>query len=181
MKLIVGLGNPGKKYEKTRHNVGFMVIDHYLNNAKMKKKNQGLYIKKNYENEEVIFLKPIKFMNNSGQVVKKYVDFYKINIEDILIIYDDVNFEVGTLKLKQNGSSGGHNGMKDIIKHLHTEDIKRLKVGIDRQDNLINYVTNNFSKEDLDTINKLLKNTDNIINDFIYKGFEYIMNKYNRC
>ncbi len=181
MKLIVGLGNPGEKYLNTRHNVGFMAIDHYLINEKLKSRKKGLYLKKSIENEEVIFLKPQKYMNNSGEVIKSFVDFYKINIKDVLVLYDDINFEVGCVKIKPQGSSGGHNGIKNIIQNLSTENIKRVKIGISGTKNdLANYVTSSFSKEDLKKVNELLKTTDNIINDFIFKDFEYIMNKYNR-
>ncbi len=181
MKLIIGLGNPGKEYEKTRHNVGFMALDHYLSNEKYKKRKKGLYIKKKLNDEEIIFLKPMKYMNNSGEVVRAYVDFYKINTNDILVIYDDVNFEVGNLRIKRNGTDGGHNGIKNIINNLNTKEIKRIKIGISKNKNdLVNYVTSNFSKKDLEELNNTFKNTDNIINDFIFKDFEYIMNKYNR-
>mgnify|MGYP005895281169 FL=1 len=100
MKLIVGLGNPGKEYKTTRHNIGFMVIDNYLNNDTFKIKFNGMYLKKNINNQEVIFLKPLSYMNLSGEVVKKYVDYFKINVEDILIISDDLDMPCFKIKLK---------------------------------------------------------------------------------
>ena len=159
MKLIVGLGNPGKKYEYNRHNIGFLVLDH---------------------GEKVIFLKPQSYMNLSGNVVKKFKDFYKIDISDILIIYDDISFEFGILKLKPKGSSGGHNGLKNIIEMLGTSDIKRLKIGISKNNiELKNYVLSNFNKIEKEKLNEILKMTDSIISDYINYDFQTLMNRYN--
>ena len=133
MKLIVGLGNIGKEYENTRHNIGFRAIDAISKKYKFeitKNKFDGYYEKILINGEQVIFLKPAKYMNLSGEVIKKYVDFYKININDILIICDDLDQDVGKYKLKQKGSSGGHNGLKNIELHLKTQEYKRLKIGI---------------------------------------------------
>ena len=124
MKLIVGLGNPGKEYENTRHNIGFMVIDNYLKNEKFKTKFNGMYLKKVINNEEVIFLKPLSYMNLSGEVVKKYVNYFKINLSDLLIISDDLDMPCFKIKLKYKGSSGGHNGLKNIIQNINTEEFK---------------------------------------------------------
>ena len=112
MKLIVGLGNPGLEYSKTRHNIGFWVIDNYLKNETFKTKDNYEYIEKNINGEKVMFMKPLTFMNNSGIAIKKVVDYYKIDINDILVIYDDMDFEIGKFKLKSNGASAGHNGIK---------------------------------------------------------------------
>ena len=123
MKLIVGLGNPGKQYEKTRHNLGFMVVDYYANKKELNFKSnmQGMYAELVNDGEKIILLKPQSYMNLSGDIVRKYCDYYNVKAEDILVIYDDVDFEVGTFKIKRNGSSGGHNGIKDIINKLGTE------------------------------------------------------------
>ena len=169
MKLIVGLGNPGKKYEYNRHNIGFLVLDHYLKNSDFKEKFNGLYKIEVINGEKVIFLKPQSYMNLSGNVVKKFKDFYKIDISDILIIYDDISFEFGILKLKPKGSSGGHNGLKNIIEMLGTSDIKRLK----------NYVLSNFNKIEKEKLNEILKMTDSIISDYINYDFQTLMNRYN--
>ena len=140
MKLIVGLGNPGKKYEKTRHNIGFMMLDKYVDKKnimdKWSLKFNGLYIQTEINKNKVIFLKPQSFMNLSGGVVKKYVDYFKINIEDILIISDDLDLNIGNFKLKDKGSSGGHNGLKDIENNLGTNEYKRLKIGISNNKNI---------------------------------------------
>ena len=117
--MIVGLGNPGMEYENTRHNVGFMVIDKFIEHigyVSMKKKYDGLYCEVFYQNEKIIILKPQKYINLSGEVVKKFIDYYKIDISDILIINDDLDLPVGCYKLKPSGGSAGHNGLKNIEK-----------------------------------------------------------------
>ena len=181
MKLIVGLGNPGKEYENTRHNIGFMVIDNYLKNEKFKTKFNGMYLKKVINNEEVIFLKPLSYMNLSGEVVKKYVDYFKINLSDLLIISDDLDMPCFKIKLKYKGSSGGHNGLKNIIQNINTEEFKRLKIGISNNLNIDtkSYVLSKFNKEELEKLHKKFEITNNIINDFINLDFEKVMSKYN--
>ena len=184
MKLIVGLGNPGKEYENTRHNVGFMVIDYFLskNNTEIKKeKYNGLYEELRLNNEKVIFLEPQKYMNLSGEVVRKFVDFYKINIEDILVIQDDLDQPLGKIKLKQNSSSGGHNGIKDIEKHLGTKNYKRLKIGISNNKSIDtkDFVLGKLSKDEKTIIDNSIKVCYDIITDFLSISFDELMNKYN--
>lgn len=181
MKLIVGLGNPGKEYENTRHNIGFMVIDNYLKNEKFKTQFNGMYLKKVINNEEVIFLKPLSYMNLSGEVVKKYVDYFKINLSDLLIISDDLDMPCFKIKLKYKGSSGGHNGLKNIIQNINTEEFKRLKIGISNNLNIDtkSYVLSKFNQEELEKLHKKFEITNNIINDFINLDFEKVMSKYN--
>ena len=183
MKLIVGLGNIGREYENTRHNVGFKALDKVLTkyNLELKTKFDGYYVKTIINNEQVILLKPAKYMNLSGEVVKKYVDFFKIEIEDILIISDDLDQEVGNFKLKQKGSSGGHNGLKDIERHLGTDHYKRLKIGISNN-KLIDtkdYVLGKITKEENATLTEIYKIVPNIIEDFIKLDFDTLMSKYN--
>jgi PTH1 family peptidyl-tRNA hydrolase len=184
MKLIVGLGNPGKEYYKTRHNVGFDVLENYLNEKNLslsKEKFNGLYTETNINGEKIIFLEPQKYMNLSGEVVKKYVDFYKIDISDILIIQDDLDQELGKIKLKENSSSGGHNGIKNIELHLGTKNYKRLKIGISNNKNVDtkDYVLGKLSKEDRNILDQSIKKCSNIIDDFLVMDFSRLMNKYN--
>lgn len=180
MKLIVGLGNIGKEYEWTRHNVGFMAIDSFLGDVSFKEKNQAMYFEKNFNGEKVIFMKPTTLMNNSGLAVRKYVDFYKIRIDDILVIYDDMDFEVGTFRLKPSGSSGGHNGIKSIISSLGTQDFKRIRVGISKpKGDTVNYVLGKFGKSELERINRVLSIISNVISDYTCMDFDKVMNKYN--
>ena len=116
MILIVGLGNPGLRYENTRHNCGFMAIDYYAkkNNLIFKKKFNGEFAEQTINNEKIIFLKPQTFMNLSGECVIKYMNFYNIDLDNLYVIYDDIDFEIGTYKIKRDGSSGGHNGNNNI-------------------------------------------------------------------
>lgn len=183
MKLIVGLGNPGKRYEKTRHNIGFMAIDYYAqkNNLEFKSKFNGLFSEQIINNEKVIFLKPQTFMNLSGNSVREFVNYYNINLEDILVIYDDYNFETGTFRIRRNGSAGGHNGIKNIIENLKSENIKRVRIGISK--NMIpleDYVLQKFNSDEEEKINILLPTISNIINDFCYINIDELMQKYNR-
>ena len=183
MKLVVGLGNPGKEYENTRHNIGFMMIDEIVKtyNLTGKEKMNGLYYELNVKGEKVYFLKPLSYMNLSGEVVRKYVDYFKINIEDILIINDDLDLPIGTHKLREKGSSGGHNGLKNIEQHLNTNNYKRLKIGISNNKNIDtkDYVLGRFSKEDMNELNNFIKLAPNVLEDFITLSFTNLMNKYN--
>lgn len=184
MKLIVGLGNPGKEYEKTRHNVGFMVLDYFAKNHNENittEKFNGLFTKMTYNNEVVILLKPLSYMNLSGEVVKSFVSYYKINIDDILIINDDLDMPMGKIKLKLKGSSGGHNGLKDIEKNLGTDSYKRLKIGIsnDKKLDTKDYVLGKFNATEIETLEGILPTTNKIIEDFISIDFDKVMSKYN--
>lgn len=184
MKMIVGLGNPGKEYINTRHNVGFMIVDEYakkydINDFKMK--FNGLYAKFMHNDENFILLKPQSYMNLSGTVIKKFSDYFKIKPEDILVIHDDLDLPVGKIKIKFKGSSGGHNGIKNIIENLNTEIFPRFKIGISKDSSIpyINYVIGNFSEHDLNVINKIYEFSSNIIDDFLDYDIEKIMSKYN--
>ena len=184
MKLIVGLGNPGKEYEDTRHNIGFMVLDNIslkLNNKNWNKKFDGLYFSDFINGEKVIFLKPQKYMNLSGEVAREYVNYYNIDINDILIIVDDLDLPTGKIRLRQKGSSAGHNGLKDIFKNLNTENIKRLKIGIEnnKKYDTKDYVLGKFTKEQKQIIDKSIEQAANISLDFITDNFIDLMSKYN--
>ena len=183
MKLIVGLGNPGREYDNTRHNVGFKVLDNYLKkyNINYSKKFDGLFVQLEINNEKVIFLKPQKYMNLSGEVVRDFVRYYKINIEDILIINDDLDISLGKYKLKASGSSGGHNGLKNIENNLGTNKYKRLKIGIsnDKNRDTKDYVLGKFNSDELSVLNKVIDISEMIINDFLLINFDLLMTKYN--
>ena len=185
MKLVVGLGNPGKEYERTRHNAGFMVLDELANNYNFsfsKNKFQGLYSEANINGEKVIFLKPQKYMNLSGEVIQSFLKFYKISIKDLLIFHDDLDLPCGKIRIKQKGSSGGHNGLKDIEKNIGTQEYNRVKIGIANNKDIDtkDYVLGNFSKEEIENINTSVKTSINIFEDFLTKDMEYLMQKYNK-
>ena len=184
MKLIVGLGNPGKEYNKTRHNIGFMCIDKIAEYFKVElnlNKFSGKYTQFNYNGEKIILLKPGKYMNLSGEVVRDFVNFFKIDINDILIICDDLDTSVGKYRLRYKGSSGGHKGLKNIELHLSTKDYKRIKVGISNDKNIDtkDYVLGKFTKEEMDLINPIIDKIPNIIEDYLKLPFDNVMNKYN--
>lgn len=184
MKLIVGLGNPGREYENTRHNMGFITIDRFADryNVKIdKKKFNGIYTDLNINGEKVILLKPQAYINLSGEVVRKFVDFYKISIDDILVISDDLDLEFGTFKLKSQGSSGGHNGLKNIELHLATREYKRLKVGISNNKKIDtkDYVLSKFSNDEVKIINGLEVTLQELLDDYLKMDFNQLMNKYN--
>ena len=184
MKLIVGLGNPGKEYINTRHNVGFYYLDNFANkyNLSYKEKFNGEYIKTKINGEDIILLKPLTYMNLSGESVIKFVNYFKINKEDILVIHDDLDLEVGSIKLKENSSSGGHNGIKSIIELLNTKDFKRLKIGIGKN-NLFDtkdYVLGKFSEEEKNILKENEEKILNILNDYLKIPFGDLMSKYNR-
>lgn len=185
MKLIVGLGNPGKEYENTRHNIGFMCLDELAKHYSVefnKNKFSGEYCDFNYNGEKIMMLKPEKYMNLSGEVVRDFVNFFKININDILVICDDLDTNVGTYRLRYKGSSGGHNGLKNIENHLGTNEYKRLKIGISNNKNIDtkDYVLGKFSKDDKEIIDSIIKIVPNIIDDFTKISFDKLMNKYHQ-
>lgn len=186
MKLIVGLGNPGKEYTNTRHNVGFNFLDYYLDYKNIddtwSKKFDGLYIQTNLNGEKVIFLKPQTYMNLSGNSVRKVMDYFNIEIGDILVISDDLDLSIGNFKLRPSGSSGGHNGLKSIESSIGSANYKRLKIGIsnDKGIDTKDYVLGNISKEDKDTLSNLYKELCSVVDDYFHMEFPDLMNKYNR-
>ena len=152
MKLIVGIGKSRKEYSNTRHNMGYYFLNNYLEHKQInlaKTKYDGFYADTIINGEKVIFLEPLSYMNLSGEVIQKFIKFYKINIEDILIIVDDLDTPVGKFKLKYKGTSGGHNGLQNIENHLNTNEYKRLKIGISNNKNIEtkDYVLSKVSKE----------------------------------
>lgn len=135
MKLIIGLGNPGKLYEHTRHNIGFDIIDVLANKwgtPLNQMKFNGMYASVHRPEGKVILLKPLTYMNLSGECVRPLMDYFDINVEDIVVIYDDLDLETGKLRLRQKGSAGGHNGIKSLIQHLGTQEFDRIRVGVSR-------------------------------------------------
>lgn len=183
MKLIVGLGNPGKEYENTRHNIGFMMIDEIVNKYNLvgKEKLNGIYYEYKINDEKIYLLKPLSYMNLSGTVVKKYLDYFKIDISDLLIINDDLDLPVGTHKLREKGSSGGHNGLKNIEQNIGTNEYKRVKIGISNNKDIDtrDYVLGKFSKTEKEELNKFIKLAPELIDDFVNLTFQNLMNKYN--
>ena len=183
MKLIVGLGNPGKKYEKTRHNMGFMVVDKLADISRIdvdKEIFEGLLGRGVIFDEDVMLFKPTTFMNLSGNAVRKIVDYFKIDIDDVVIVYDDMALEPGRIRLRLNGSSGGQKGMESVIQCLGTEEIKRIRVGIgEPEDNAIDYVLTRPTKDEQLLIDVAIDNAVEALKETIKNSFERAMNKYN--
>jgi len=181
MKLIIGLGNPGKEYENTRHNIGFMCVDNYVDNSNWKEKFNALYQQMVINYEKVLFIKPLTYMNLSGQAVRSFVDYFKADITDILVIHDDLDLPSGEIRLKVNSSAGGHNGIKSIIKDLGSNEFARLKIGIahNKQIETKDYVLGKFSNEESPLINNAVKKSKEIIDYFLKNGIDKTMNLYN--
>lgn len=184
IKLVVGLGNPGKKYDNTRHNIGFSVLDNIakkLSITTWKERDGGLYFDTYVDMSRVIFLKPQRYINLSGDVMIKFVKFFNISLEDILIISDDLDLPVGSIRLKQKGSSGGHNGLKNIENNLQTNEYKRIKIGIsnDKNEDTKDYVLSKIPNEDKKKLKETIETVSNIVLDYINVPFVDLMCKYN--
>ena len=184
MKLIVGLGNPGKKYENTRHNMGFMAVDLLSDQADImvdKEVFHGLMGRGKIFEQDVILLKPTTFMNLSGTAVQEVVHYFKIELEDIVVIYDDMALEPGTIRLRKEGSSGGHKGMQNIIDCLSTEQIKRIRIGIGEpgENDNIDYVLSKPLKDEMPVIEEAIANAVRAVKEMLKSDFDRAMNKYN--
>ena len=181
MKMIVGLGNPGIEYENTRHNVGFMVLNYFPGNNFTNNKFNSEYYKTNIDGEDVLFIKPLTYMNLSGEAVSKFANYFKIEPNDILIIQDDLDLPFGSIKLKFKSSSGGHNGIKSIIHELGTDEIPRVKFGISNNKlmDTKEYVLNKFNSNELKIFEDKLPLMKKIIETFIKYGIIECMSRYN--
>ncbi len=173
MKLVVGLGNPGSDYEKTRHNVGFMALDYFASKHnitfKLEPKFKGMLANININGNKAILLKPMTYMNLSGESVILVAKYYKIAVDDIIVISDDLDSHTGRVRLRACGSAGGHNGHKNIIQHLGTENYKRIKIGIDRSSIIpvIDWVLQKFSNDELIMIDDAIIKVCLAITDFV--------------
>lgn len=185
MYLIVGLGNPEEEYSNTRHNMGFNVINKLAKQYEIdvtKNKFKGLYGQGNIEGEKVILLKPQTYMNLSGESIKEIMKFYKIDINDIIIIYDDIDIDPGTIKIRKFGGAGNHNGMKSVVNELHTQNFKRIRIGIGSPENkeqIIQYVIGKMPKEDEEKLDKSTTLAKEAISEIIKNGIDKAMNKFN--
>ena len=184
MKMIVGLGNPGKEYENTRHNMGFIVIDSFAKSLGIsidKKKFNGLYASVMIDGEKVLLVKPQSYMNLSGEVVQSFANYYDIDYSDILVISDDLDLDFLDYRLRLFCSSGGHNGLQNIEDCLGSNRFRRFRIGISNNKNIDtkDYVLGRFNKEDVKAIEEFLPKTIDILNDFVKFDFERLMSKYN--
>jgi peptidyl-tRNA hydrolase, PTH1 family len=185
MKLVVGLGNPGKQYEQTRHNVGFMVIDKLSKELSIpldRHKFNGIYGIGHISGEKIILLKPLTYMNLSGECIRPLMDYYEINEEEIVVIYDDLDLPVSKIRLRTKGSAGGHNGIKSMILHLGTQQFNRIRVGVDRPNNgmsISDYVLSQFTGEEEQGINEAIVRSANACEKWLSTSFVQVMNEYN--
>ena len=186
---MVGLGNPGLKYEFTRHNIGFRIVDSLARNIEIEfkkvKSYYSLISRGMINNHKVMLVKPQTFMNLSGRAVSKVVSYYKIPLQDLLIVYDDLNLELGQVRIRKKGSAGGHKGIESIMQYLNSEEIPRLRIGIGNPSvnfnfNCMSYVLSNFNNDEKDKIGELIQLSTEAIKTVIEDGFEKAMRKYNR-
>ena len=183
MKLVVGLGNPDLKYENTRHNIGFMFLDYIFSKDSfvLNKKMNAMEFITNINGEKVVVIKPTTYMNLSGDAASKYLNFYKLNIDDMIVIQDDLDMPLGNVKLLFNRGDGGHNGIKDIVLKTGSRNFLRVKIGIGKS-NLLDtkdYVLGKFTNKDNEIINDVFLNIRDIVNDFVCFNKDSLMQKYN--
>lgn len=185
MKLVVGLGNPGKQYEKTKHNIGFMVIDAIADSVPhtpWREEQCAEVCSITVDGEKVLLVKPQTFMNLSGESVGPLMRYYKIDPSDVYCIYDDMDLPIGKLRIRPNGSSGGHNGIKSLISHIGTENFPRFRVGIGRplpQWTVIDHVLAPFSEESQEKVQKGIKDTVKAVLGTLEVGMDKGMNQFN--
>ncbi len=185
MYIVVGLGNPGKQYDKTRHNIGFDVIDKlaYENNISVTKiKHKALIGEGRIGNEKVLLVKPQTYMNLSGETLIDMYNFYKLDIENIIVVYDDIDLEVGKLRIRKKGSGGTHNGMRSIIKCLGSNEFPRVRFGVSKPQNgqdLADFVLGKFRKEENDDVQNGIEKSVKAIEEIIKESVDSSMNKYN--
>lgn len=186
MHIIIGLGNPTTQYQATRHNVGWDAITRLSDDYKIPldfKKHKALCGKGYIEGEKVILAQPLTYMNLSGESVRDLLDFYKVTPADIIVIYDDISLEVGQLRIRKQGSAGGHNGMKSIIAHLGTNEFPRIKIGVGDKPkgwDLADYVLSRFQGEEQESIKLALKDTSEACKSILTTTLDAAMNHYNR-
>lgn len=185
MRLIVGLGNPGTLYKNTRHNIGFMFVDELAYKVKEKfsynRKLKSEVLSFNFHDEKIIIIKPQTYMNLSGEAVQAACQYYKVASDDVLVIYDDLDLPTGKVRIRKNGSSGGHKGMTSIIEHLKTEEIKRIRIGIGKDKNIetCDYVLGKISKEEEEIIDSVLLKAFSMFESYLTLSFDDFMGRFN--
>lgn len=183
--LVAGLGNPGKEYVDTRHNIGFIVLNKFADKLNVKftrMQSKAMVTKARHQGKTIVLAKPRSFMNNSGQPVSALARFYKIPTENILVVYDDVDLDFGIIRVRADGSSGGHKGMQSIIQQLGTNQIPRVRVGIGRPPGKMetpDYVLRRFSKQEEDFLPQMIETAADAALEFITNGVVSAMNTYN--
>jgi PTH1 family peptidyl-tRNA hydrolase len=189
LKVVVGLGNPGLQYEFSRHNIGFRIIDNLAREIEIEfkkvKSYDSLISRGKINNYNLRLVKPQTYMNLSGKSVNKIVSYYRISFQDLLIVYDDLNLELGQIRIRKRGSAGGHKGVESIIQYLNSEDIPRLRIGIGKPSinsnfDYTSYVLSNFDNNEKDKISEVIQLSTEAIKTIIEDGLEKAMRKYNK-
>jgi len=183
--LLIGLGNPGDKYQNTRHNIGFKVVDSFLkknNLDSLKNKFNGQYTVFSILNQTIFVLKPQTYMNNSGICVVQFCNYFKLSLEDLIVVHDDLDIEFNRLKIKKGGSSAGHKGIASIIEHTGSADFIRIRMGIGHSPSLDSksYVLTDFNKSEKEQLQSFIKTAIYAIDDIVKYGITKAMNQYNR-
>lgn len=184
MKIVVGLGNPGKEYKNTRHNVGFKVVEEIASRYSIEKeesKFDAIIGHIRVGGEKVLLVKPLTYMNLSGKAVQPIMHWYKLDLDDLIVLYDDMDLEAGVLRIRKKGGSGGHNGIASIVDRLASRDFPRLRVGIGRPDNreAVNWVLGKFNSEESETFEIAVKKAADAVEHWIQNGIDEAMNTYN--
>lgn len=185
MKIIIGLGNPGRQYEDTRHNAGFMVVDKFAekHGVDISKARFNALLGEVFVNgEKIVLVKPMTYMNNSGQAVGEVLNFYKPDLEDIIVVVDDIEIELGMLRIRAKNGKGTHNGLKSIFAHLKTDDYAKMKLGVGkfkRDMDLADFVLARPSKEDDEIIDDLIDRAVDALDEFTASPIDIVMNKFN--
>ncbi|WP_342427624.1 aminoacyl-tRNA hydrolase [Paenibacillus sp. FSL L8-0158] len=186
MKWIVGLGNPGPQYEKTRHNVGFMALDALASRHNIQinqSKCKALIGEGHIGGVKTVLIKPMTYMNLSGESLRAYMDYYKADMEDLVVVYDDLDTEVGKIRLRYQGSAGGHNGIKSIIQHTGTQSFNRIRMGISRPEPghaIVDYVLGTFPKKEKELLTGMIEDTCNALEYSLSHPFERTMAEFNK-
>lgn len=184
MKMIVGLGNPGKNYARSKHNIGWMALDQFASRQRLtpaRLRHEAMISELNFSGERVLLVKPMTYMNASGRAVRAVADYYKIAPEDIFVVVDDIDLPFGQVRIRKSGGPGTHNGMRDLVYQLKTEAFGRLRLGIgdERKGELADYVLGDFPKALKPELDKLLDRAADAIEDYLKSGIEYSMNRNN--
>ena len=183
--LLVGLGNPGIKYERNRHNIGFCLIDYFtsqINSEDYIDKFNSKYTLVRLNDNKIHIIKPQTYMNRSGVSVRNCKDFFKIAPDNIIVVYDDMDLTLGSLKIKSSGGSAGHNGIKSLIDEIGSNNFVRIRIGIGKplnKENVNNYVLSNFKKDEFEALSRIKNRIEEIIKDIIFEGIIFAMNKFN--
>ena len=185
MYFIVGLGNPGLQYENTRHNAGFMTIDYLANKYDIdvrKSKHKSLYGQGIISGQKVVLIKPQTYMNNSGEAIREFKNFYKFDIDKLIVIYDDIDIDFGTIRIRKKGSAGSHNGMKSIIYQIQDDKFPRIKIAVGKKPeymDLANFVLSGFSKNEVNIIEDEIRLAAEAVEIMLDSDIEKAMNKCN--